>query len=102
MRSVDVTFLLRDIERAQLRGDFSADLIGEIVAALEEYRDRAMPLGLNLAGILDGSLPLLDAAAERERRAEAGKALRQVTHQSRAKGAREAVAKAADVFGYEL
>lgn len=45
--------------------------------------------------LLDGCIDALDAAAEREKRQEAGKPLRKVTHQSRARAVREAVKAAA-------
>jgi hypothetical protein len=47
-----------------------------------------------LAMVLDGSLDLLDRAAEAERRREAGKRMRQITMQQRAEVARELLAEA--------
>lgn len=47
-----------------------------------------------LTMLLDAALPLLDAEAARERRREAGKRMRQITCQQRAKAAREMIAAA--------
>jgi hypothetical protein len=47
-----------------------------------------------LAMVLDGTLDLLDRAAEAERRREAGKRMRQITMQQRAEVARELLAEA--------
>ncbi len=47
-----------------------------------------------LAMMLDGCLDLLDAAAKAEARREAGKPLRQITQQQRAKHARKLLAEA--------
>lgn len=68
--------------------------------ALLTSREAMRTLGWDLLKLLDAALPLLDAQAEKERKAEAGKPMRQITHQSRAKAAHEAVAKAQEVFGY--
>lgn len=56
--------------------------------------------------LLDAALDALDAAAEREKRREAGKSLRSITEQERAKTAREFLAevddKYADLLPYPL
>lgn len=52
--------------------------------------------------LLDAALPALDAAAEREKRREAGKRMRQITEQQRAKMAREHVAYMAATYGIEV
>ena len=57
-------------------------------------------LAFELAKLLDAALPLLREAADREAIAEAGKPMRQITHQSRYDAARRAVAASADAFGY--
>lgn len=49
---------------------------------------------LRLANLLEAALPYLDRAAQVERNREAGKAMRSVTAQNRAKAAREAVKEA--------
>lgn len=52
--------------------------------------------------LLEAALPALDAAAEREKRREAGKRLRQITEQRRAEMAREHVAYMAETYGIDL
>jgi hypothetical protein len=52
--------------------------------------------------LLDAALPALDAAAEREKRREAGKRMRQITEQQRAEMAREHVAYMAATYGIEV
>lgn len=76
------------------------DAINDACEALSSAHNVARPLGLKLAVLLDAALPHLDKAAEREAAQEAGKTLRQITCQSRAKAAHDAVAKAGDVFGF--
>ena len=76
------------------------DAINEACAALSQAHNVARPLGLELANILDAAQPYLDKAAEREATKEAGKPMRQITCQSRAKAAKAAVGKAVDVFGF--
>ena len=56
--------------------------------------DNAEYLIRRMAMVLDGSLDALDSAAASEKRREAGKALRQITAQQRAKVARELIAEA--------
>lgn len=46
-----------------------------------------------MAMLLDGLQPLIDAAAKREKAAEAGKALRSITMQERARSALSGEAK---------
>lgn len=102
MKSLNLTRLIDRliiaIERAP-EGP-TKEAMREAVNALRDYRDDALPLGYRLAGLLDAAQPYLDAAAERERRAEAGKSLREVTCQGRAKAALQAVERAEDVFGF--
>ena len=76
------------------------DTINEACAALTTYRDKALPLGLKLATILDAATPLLGQQSEREAAQEAGKALRQITGQKRAEAAHKAISDAAEVFGF--
>lgn len=52
--------------------------------------------------LLDAALPALDAAAEREKRREAGKRLRQITEQQRAEMAHEHVAYMAETYGIDV
>jgi len=52
--------------------------------------------------LLDAALPALDAAAEREKRREAGKRMRQITEQQRAEMTREHVAYMAATYGIEV
>ncbi len=52
--------------------------------------------------LLDAALPALDAAAEREKRREAGKRMRQITEQQRAEMAREHVIYMAATYGIEV
>lgn len=63
----------------------------------EEERD----LMRRLAYPLDASLNWLDAQAQAEKRREAGKSLRAITWQQRAKSARAAVDEAFQVLGVE-
>lgn len=51
-----------------------------------------------LAMLLDGCLELLDEAAERERRREEGKAMRQITMQQRAETARGLIREAEEAL----
>lgn len=102
MTSVEIS---RVIDRLVRIKDATADrgardAINEACNALEGYRDKALPLGLKLATILDAATPLLDREALIEAEEEAGKAMRQITHQKRASAAREAVESACSVFGY--
>jgi hypothetical protein len=78
------------------------DAINDACEALSRAHNVARPLGLKLAVLLDAALPYLDKAAEREAAQEAGKVMRQITCQSRAKAAKDALAKSADVFGFDL
>ena len=102
MKSLNLTRLIDRliiaIERAP-EGQ-AQEVMREAVNALRDYRDDALPLGYRLAGLLDAAQPYLDAAAERERKAEAGKTMRQITCQGRAKFALQAVEQAEDVFGF--
>ena len=101
--ALPITRLLNRIEIAEAHGKpINGPLLADIHAALTSYRDKAIPLGFELAKLLDAAEPLLTAAAARERRAEAGKALRCITHQSRAKVAQEAVKRSQGVFGYRM
>jgi hypothetical protein len=52
-----------------------------------------------LAFMLDASIEALDAEAKREAKREAGKSLRQITAQERAKAAVELVEEAFDALG---
>lgn len=54
-----------------------------------------------LAMLLDAALEDLDRAAERERRAETGKPMRQITKQQRAEAARKAVAEADEYLCFD-
>lgn len=77
------------------------DTINDACNALESYRDKALPLGLKLATILDAATPLLDHQGALEAAEEAGKAMRQITHQKRASAAHDAVERARNVFGFD-
>ena len=59
-------------------------------------------LGFELTKYLDAAMPLLEAEARREKAREAGKPLRNITHQQRAENAKKLIAKAAPVFGFDL
>ncbi len=78
------------------------DTINDACNALESYRDKALPLGLKLATLLDAATPLLDRQSEIEAAQEAGKPMRQITHQQRAKAAHTTLDDAASVFGFSL
>lgn len=54
-----------------------------------------------LAKIMDGVLPMLQRAARAEAQAEAGKSMRNITHQSRLEAATSAVARAFEIMGAE-
>jgi hypothetical protein len=73
VKSINLTRLIErliiQIERAP-EGQ-AQEVMREAVNALRDYRDDALPLGYRLAGMLDAARPYLDAAAERERKAEA-------------------------------
>lgn len=77
------------------------DAINDACNALENYRDKVLPLGLKLATILDAARPLLEHQSALEEMEEAGKAMRQITHQKRAKAAQDALAQATAVFGFD-
>lgn len=102
MKSLNLTRLIErlivQIERAPAGP--TQEAMREAVDALRDYRDDALPLGYRLAGLVDAAQLYLDAAAERERKAEAGKTMREITCQCRAKAALDAVSQAEDVFGF--
>lgn len=79
--------------------DSHKDAIRRAIEEIEHYHQVAKPLGQRLAMLLDASLPALDKEAALERKREEGKTMRCVTAQGRAKGVREAIAKAAGIFG---
>lgn len=79
--------------------DAHKDAIRRAVEEIEFYRQVARPLGHRLAMLLDAALPALDKEAALEKKREEGKAMRCITAQERAKGVREAIAKADGIFG---
>ena len=79
--------------------DAHKDAIRAAIEEIEYYHQVAQPLGQRLAMLLDAALPALDKEAAAEKRREEGKPMRQITAQSRAKGVREAIAKAEREFG---
>ena len=72
-------------------------LCDEAASALEARAD----LIRRLAYGLDAALPHLDAAAAKEKRAEEGKNLREITKQQSAEMARKAVNEAFDLLGLD-
>jgi hypothetical protein len=103
MKSLNLTRLIERLIIALERHPQDAalcDALRDAIEALKGYRDDALPLGYRLAGMLDCAQPYLDAAADRERKAEAGKTLRQTTCYHRANAALKAVEQAEDVFGF--
>ena len=89
---------LGDIKR-EIPSYLDRDTINEACALLADHA-KMRPLFRKLIGMLDAALPLLDKAAEKERKAQAGQILRAITHQVRARAAREAVADAMGLIGY--
>lgn len=64
-------------------------------------RTDAWDLLRQLANILDGAMHLLEDAACKEAKAEAGKTFRRITDQNRLKAAKQAVARALAMQGIE-
>ncbi len=62
-------------------------------------RSDAMAILHQLANLLDGSLPLLEEAAEQERIENEGKALKCITQRKRLEVARTAIDRAFDILG---
>ena len=62
-------------------------------------RSDAMAVLHQLANIMDGILPLLEEAAERERKQNEGNALKCITQRKRLEVARQAIDRAFDILG---
>jgi predicted pyridoxine 5'-phosphate oxidase superfamily flavin-nucleotide-binding protein len=95
---IDRLIIIKD----RLANQSERDAINDAVALINAAQNVMRPLGYKLAGILDASLPLIDAEAKREAAREQGKAMRCITWKGRAAGAREAIAKAEAAFGYDM
>lgn len=95
---IDRLIIIKD----RLANQSERDAINDAVALINTAQNKQRPLGYKLAGILDASLPLIDAEAKREYAREQGKAMRCITWKGRAVGAREAIAEANAAFGYDI
>jgi hypothetical protein len=71
------------------------------VAVRAMERSDAMTVLHQLANLLDGLLPLLEEAAERERKDNEGKALKCITQRKRLEVSRQAIDRAFDILGMQ-
>ncbi len=62
-------------------------------------RSDAMAVLHQLANIMDGILPLLEEAAEQERKDNEGKAMKCITQRKRLEASRQAIDRAFDILG---
>lgn len=92
--------LIEDLRRMRQRV-MGADVetVNDAIDAIERAHQQERPFALQLALLLDASIPALEKAAAAERRREDGKSLRCITDQERLKAVEEAVAKADKLFG---
>lgn len=65
-----------------------------MITTEQQAMAEALDLIRRMAMLLDAALPALKAAADRERRREAGKRLRQITEQQRVEAVDEVIAEA--------
>ena len=95
--------LIEDLTRVKIRltgnDQAAAETLNDAIDAIERAHQQERPFALQLALLLDASIPALEKAAAAERRREDGKSLRCITDQERLKAVEEAVAKAEQLFG---